>query len=363
VYATFIGIEHRQIYLPYHLAATFAGSFFQGLITRLVLENYKGALQLPSNKLMLVPAPQVHPAPPAHAAPAPAPLRDANVWIQTYLDGLGMLKTGRVFDPNSWKGDYCNRTYALTDSLLPFAGMLDGWLTGDYIVQQTQGDINNTILPALRALIKTRYTIDFLGSIVGYTLFYLGGFVNNERTGAAIAGTPGASVDTLAGVLDAYSGHLLQIGQIPTTSAAGMFQLAQQFYDVVSLDYFKFAQTQGAGAGALANYYWFLEGYIRGLTSGATAMMSLMYRLGYQDGYDAGYVAGYQVGFSVGLSTGYAEGYSVGWQAGYGTGYSDGQGSFADIVSGIAGALQTASSDLGTISTIINVGSAIGSLL
>ena len=353
-YTTFVNIMKYGYVVPYQTAMLIDSSFLAGLVTRLIFQKYYSACHaLVPNGLL-----SINTAPPVAGSP---PVRSAEKWIGEYFQTLSNTMTGT----GSWNSEYLTCLTANTDSALQVAGMVEGWRLGDKLTDGTI-DTSKGCLASIWALLGSRYTTEHIGRLVGYTLFLLGGYLNNERIIDYRGGTTYAQILDPTAIFNKFGPHLEAISKLGGTGPDFTFRLANQFYGFVLSDFQMLMADSPGNQTAIAAYRSFLDGYEAGLTCGATTMFRVMYTAGWETGYDSGYVTGFTTGYAIGFSNGYGEGYANGWQAGYNTGYTDGQNSWTGILGGIANTIGTAIGDAqaiaGVASQIVGAGSVVAGL-
>lgn len=284
---------------------------------------------------------------------------DAGGWAQSYLNTI----SSTLVQPKTWTAtssahgnlDYFGCLNILTDLSLQTVGIVSGWLAGDAVTSAAFGAANTKACKtAIWKLFANVYTYEDIGTLVGYALTFLNGFIISQRTKSAISANPlppivsdpGKAPSTIYSYL--FTNAVNQTDFTPLAKALLNFIVAE-FYAISGIDTVRAAKYQA-----------FIQGFSKGLLIGADALYGELFE------------EGYQLGYTKGFSEGYAQGYSAGWTEGYAVGYQQGQNTWMsglqNIVSGSSGitGLSGLLGDAQTLGTLLNdavtVGTAIASL-
>jgi hypothetical protein len=443
IYEVFVALDKitiagpAQLLVPYQTAKLLSAAFIHGLVTRLVLDRFKAAWShaKPSPIPLLYDLPIV-PALPKGPNPHPVgTAMDAGGWADKYL--LALAGTSQTVSPNSvvfpktWtslsaahgNAKYFDCLNLMTDSSLQTAGMVMGWLAGDAITDAGFAGgpaCQNAIFTLLHGA-ADGYNFDDIGTMVGYTLTYLNGFVANERTRATISanGITPPNNDPIKGPQDIYTyfrSHATAPDPMtdftPLATALLNF-VASEFYAISGVAVFvgsisgNTLTVTNLISGALAVGQMLsdsagniqagttITGFATGTGGTGTYTVSISQTVGaetmtsadlnraakYQyfiEGFGRGlligadilyselFEEGFQLGYTNGFRDGYAQGYSAGWTEGYAVGYQAGQNTWMsglqNIIKGASGLLTDVQKITPLLSDVTTVGTAIASL-
>lgn len=365
LYHVFVYLDATTL-VPYQTASLLSTCFISGLVTRLLLERYaikwRNLLGVALN-LTLAAAPLPGRAKRGNRGSVPSPM-NATDWIATYLTSLSrsLLVSG------TWtslgQSDYCSALSMVTPATLQAIGMVKGWTTGDALVASSAD------YAACEAKIwkwlNSRYTTRQIGTIAGYTLCYLAGFLESERTQALINGQASPpsqlqgpdNIRNVFGDLNNWDGSRSRSFQFQQDPA---FDIVNGLFEVVNGEFYAVAQQQPFPnrSVVLSDHQAFLNGFTDGITEGAQVMFVDLFDAGWNLGYAYGYTAGYSTGFQ----SGYSQGYSAGYQEGYAVGYNAGQPTWMSGLQTVINDVGSIVSDVKTVGTILGDISTAGQIL
>jgi hypothetical protein len=266
---------------PVRVADVFGGGFASGLATRLAL----GMLFDQWN---------------VHGAPLSASSLNITGPINNIDIPQAFLNRGNYDGQNeaSWMASIGKLLVRFNVQAL---GLLSGWHAGGDLDALNQDAVRRSVW----GLIRSRYSVEDIGAMAGFTLNYLVGFAkasfirqNAAQIDLGDTFTLFQKVSAAPGVVDAK----LTLSRFYDTLVAG-------FYSISSNSKLH-AQDR---AKLLGSYYGFLRGVFTGITQAADQTYIQLFSLAYGLGYNDGYREGYDKGYADGWRDGYAVGYSTAW--------------------------------------------------
>lgn len=291
--------------VPIEVALLMAANFTDGLITRLVLGQFKrfwdsspstpqspgygfsqglslsvGALNANQTALMQFSDSSSYPN------YTVIPELNRNTGSPTYQDDIGRMLAG---------------------SPITSIGMLFGWRAAEQIEQAD--DLNQTLVKSVFKLIGHRFSIRDLGEMTAFTLNYLNGAAKNESIQSIIKGYAPIAPPALNTLL-------LKVSDDPELTAAKNFLVG--FENVLTAEFYALSQNTNLGAEklpALSQHFNFLQGFHEGIAKAADAHYEETLELAFGLGYESGFADGYSLGYANGYSDGYAAGNAAAWKA------------------------------------------------
>jgi hypothetical protein len=295
----FVVLDSFSAPVPVAVARTVQQDFASGFVTRLVLDAYVSAAQLP------------------------------NHGNYAGLKGLSLSLNGK-FKANS--GDFSQfvlpATYtngntlaaaiATSEATQPIIsdGLLLGWKAADELLSIDSASGNHRLQKDAWALLNFRYTFEELGTMTGFTLNYLSGEAMNERIVSLLSTNPPPPSALTPGTAG-YAQALLQQAASSNAIRAGK-QFLVSFGNVMDAEFYAVTQNKHLKKDEkqllLARYFNFTEGYRRGLNKAASIIYEEITGQTYDLAYADGFRDGYSLGYAAGWKDGYAQGNAVAWQ-------------------------------------------------
>jgi len=291
----FVVLDGFSSPVPVAVARNVQHDFASGFVTRLVLNAYVSAAQLPGHD------------------------------NYAGLKGLSLSLNGKFkansaafaqfIAPSTYQGagvTGLDTAIALSTATQPIAsqGMLLGWKAADELLSADSAD--HHLQKDAWSLLYYRYKFEELGTMTGFTLNYLSGEAMNERIVNLLTTnppplTPGTN----------YAHDLLQKAAGADAIRAGKHFVVSfgnvmeaEFYAVTQNSHLKKAKKQLL----LARYSNLMGGYRKGLSKAANVIYQeitgQVYNLAYADGFRDGY----ELGYAAGWKDGYAQGNADAWQ-------------------------------------------------
>lgn len=302
--AIFTQVDGFSAQVPVSAASLFESAWINGLVTRLVLEQY-------SKFWATLPATAGHAPLPAIPLSTRMDADPSNSPLTAFLTSASWPQVSGQPNTVAFKADF--KALIATQPLTSY-GMLYGWKAADSLVKSDT--TNQTLSRAIWGLIHSRYSLCDIGRMTSYTLDYLAGATLNQRI-ATIVGSgsdPGKKNPTQ--ILDA-------IAQDSSYHNSKVFLTA--FQDVLYAEEYAASQIRTRGLSCsscmtpeakqtlLTRYFYFTSGFSEGVAKGADATLLQIASTSYEVGYTQGFNDGYSAGFAVGYQDGYAVGYANAW--------------------------------------------------
>jgi hypothetical protein len=260
--------------VPIEAAEVYASNFANGLVTRLMLDGF---LQ--------------------HWAKMGAKVDPADLDIFVPSNGrvdLSIFSTPNGYDtgnPLSHLDDL------LKDNSLQAAGILWGWQAGSSLAGLRGGD--QKYRAAVWKLIKTRYSSEQIGTMVGYTLSYVVAYAQTQKARQEAGGGPLAPGDILK---KAATDPQIVFGK----------KLLGRIQELLLLDFYV-SSVKSKDPKQVDIYFAFIRGYVKGITQASDAIFDYVFTVAYGIGYSDGFRDGYAKGYRDGWHDGYAAGYKKAW--------------------------------------------------
>jgi hypothetical protein len=296
----FVMLDSFGAPVPVAVARTLQQDFASGFVTRLVLDAYLSAAQLPNHD---------------HYAGLKA--------LSLSLNGKFKANSGDFAQfvlPATYKnGTSLGTALAVSESTQPIIsdGLLLGWTAADELLSVDQASGNHRLQKDAWSLLNFRYTFKELGTMTGFTLNYLSGEAMNERIVSLLSVNPPPPNPLNPGD-PGYATALLKQAANSDAIRAGK-QFLVSFGNVMDAEFYAVSQNKNLKKVdkqmLLARYCNFIEGYQRGLSKAANVVYEeitgqtydLAYADGFRDGYALGYAAGWKDGYAAGNAAAWAQ--------------------------------------------------------
>ncbi len=309
------------VYLP--VAERFEAGFIRGLVTRLILGQYFREWQRPDTDLNFSiaapPLPDVSSIVPVIMSP-PIPLPPVYIGPDAAAPPIVTI-TNEVWEPNQ-PLDQSMFWYATTmpsPPMLTFhmfmgieayfhpvepASLMWGWRAGEEL-DSLRGKPDDHYRRDVVQLIESRFSPYDLGRLVGFTLNYLHGFVDNQRV---------QSFATLS--VQPPTPNLQTIGVVLNSTPAGHGTdgLLSDFERALTLEIYGLSQSRkDKGHQQLGVALAFLDGFEAGTLHASDILYKSITQVAYGAGFLNGWRYGYEQGYAAGFNVGYNQGYGQAW--------------------------------------------------
>jgi hypothetical protein len=294
----FVVLDGFSSPVPVAVARNVQHDFASGFVTRLVLDAYVSAAQLPGHDNY-------------------AGLKSLSLSLNGKFKA-NSAAFAQFSAPSTYQGQgvtSLDTAIALSTATQPITsqGLLLGWKAADELLSADQASGNHQLQKDVWSLLSYRYTFEQLGTMTGFTLNYLSGEAMNDRILSLLTANPKPQLIPSA----TYAHDLLQNAAGTDTIRAGK-QFVVSFGNVMEAEFYAVSQNghlkKPQKQLLLARYYNLMEGYREGLTKAANVIYQeitgQVYNLAYADGFRDGYESGYAAGWK----DGYAQGNANAWQ-------------------------------------------------
>ena len=299
--AVFVEMDPFGAFVPVTAAHIFETAFINGLVTRLVLEQYVAFWKgLPGSTI--------------------------NINLNGGLGGAAgsgpLAAFSLAASYPAGKGLNDDLTTLMQQNPIPPFGMIFGWQAATELLNADKA--NGPTKPfthAIWQLVNSRHSLEEIGRMTAYTLQYMSGFALNERLMAIGNGTTVPPQVTIPGAQAVSSSpgappSLAQfLASSPTFHSSKVFLV--NFTKVLLGEYYAVSQNTTLNAAdklnLLTQYYYFIRGFQSGIIKASDRMFIEIGGTAYLIGYEQGYRDGFSAGYVAGWTAGYATGYQVAW--------------------------------------------------
>jgi hypothetical protein len=346
----FVQLDSLGVVVPWDTAMLLSACFIKGFVTRYILGKYvpTWVAAIPSHPKLPIAFEDVATQTPRPPNPTPILAYQA---VDSWIKGTKTTLGAKLADVSTWNVDYSQVLKANTDVSVQMLGILTGWRAVDALEALAAGGNTDAsyVESQIWKLIGVRYNTLRLGSMVGYVLMVLTGFLKSGRSTAVFNTKPSDPVPILpsdnTSVLVSLTDDVIQHRGSKRDDIQHLIVRMQNLLigELYSISVNpQYNPPNGITAEvAAAHQSGFITGFARGMTEAADQLFFEFYRDGYYKGYKEGYELGNQVGYSAGFTDGYTQGYAGGYQVGYTDGTPSSQsflGGLGQIVAGIGSA-------------------------